>query len=100
MAQQPVQKPVRLKVEGLAKSFGGVLALRHMDLEARAGQILSVIGPNGAGKTTLINGISGVYPTDHGTVTLDGEKISGLAAYEIAQRGIARTFQNVALFRG
>src|SRR5262245_33473447 len=89
MAQQPVQKPVRLKVEGLAKSFGGVAALRKMDLEARAGQILSVIGPNGAGKTTLINGISGVYPTDQGTVELDGEKISGLAAYQVAQRGIA-----------
>lgn len=100
MARQPVQKPVRLKVEGMAKSFGGVMALQRMDLEARAGQILSVIGPNGAGKTTLINGISGVYPINAGTVDLDGERISGLRAYQVAQRGIARTFQNVALFRG
>jgi branched-chain amino acid transport system ATP-binding protein len=100
MAQQPVQKPVRLKVEGMSKFFGGVMALQRMDLQARAGQILSVIGPNGAGKTTLINGISGVYPTETGTVELDGERISGLRAYQVAQRGVARTFQNVALFRG
>jgi branched-chain amino acid transport system ATP-binding protein len=59
-----------------------------------------VIGPNGAGKTTLMNAISAVYPMDRGTVSLDGERISGLAAYQVAQRGIARTFQNVALFRG
>jgi len=87
-------------VQGLAKSFGGVVALTGANLVARSRQILSIIGPNGAGKTTLINGISGVYPPDRGTVTLDGQDITGLPAYRVAQRGVARTFQNVALFRG
>jgi branched-chain amino acid transport system ATP-binding protein len=100
MAQTPVQPKVRLTVQGMAKHFGGVVALEGLDLQAKSGQILSVIGPNGAGKTTLINGISGVYPIDRGRVELDGEKISGLAAYQVAGRGVARTFQNVALFRG
>ena len=72
MAQTPVQPKVRLRVGGMAKHCGGVLALQGVDLEAKSGQILSVIGPNGAGKTTLINGISGVYPIDRGTVELDG----------------------------
>ena len=90
----------RLVVQGLAKSFGGVVALTGVDLVARPRQILSIIGPNGAGKTTLINGISGVYPPDRGRVLLDGRDISGLPAWRVAQQGIARTFQNVALFRG
>jgi branched-chain amino acid transport system ATP-binding protein len=94
------QDSVRLVVEDLAKSFGGVMALEGVSLAARPGEILSVIGPNGAGKTTLINGISGVYRTDRGRVLLDGEVISGLPANKVAWRGVARTFQNVALFRG
>src|SRR3970282_1260558 len=58
------------------------------------------IGPNGAGKTTLLNCISGVYPPSRGRIVLDGEEITRLPAYKVAQRGIGRTFQNVALFRG
>ncbi|HSG05779.1 MAG TPA: ABC transporter ATP-binding protein, partial [Nitrospiria bacterium] len=94
------EKDDRLVVQGIAKSFGGVLALSGADLTAKSGEILSIIGPNGAGKTTLLNGISGVYPPDRGKVLLDGEDITGLAPYKVAEHGIARTFQNVALFSG
>jgi branched-chain amino acid transport system ATP-binding protein len=90
----------RLVVEDIAKSFGGVAALTGVGLQARAGEILSIIGPNGAGKTTLINGISGVYPPDRGRVRLDGQDLTHLPSYKVAQRGVARTFQNIALFRG
>ena len=90
----------RLIVEDLAKSFGGVLALSGVSLQAHPRKILSIIGPNGAGKTTLINGISGVFTPDRGKVTLDGRPITGLAPHKVARAGVARTFQNVALFRG
>ena len=90
----------RLNVSDLAKSFGGVLALNGVSLSAGSRQILSIIGPNGAGKTTLINGISGVYPVDRGRVLLDGDDITRLPPYRVARQGIARTFQNLALFRG
>jgi branched-chain amino acid transport system ATP-binding protein len=90
----------RLIVEDVAKTFGGVMALTGVSLTAHPQRILSIIGPNGAGKTTLINTISGVYPPNRGRVLLDGQDITRLPAYKVAQRGIARTFQNVALFRG
>ena len=90
----------RLVVEDVAKSFGGVLALQGASLTARSGEILSVIGPNGAGKTTLINAVCGVYSKDRGRVLLDDEDISRLSAHRVARKGLCRTFQNVALFRG
>lgn len=90
---------IRLVAEDLGKSFGGVQALRHFDMAVRAREILSIIGPNGAGKTTVINSISGVYRKDHGRVLLDEEDITHLPAHLIARKGLARTFQNVALFR-
>jgi branched-chain amino acid transport system ATP-binding protein len=90
----------RLVAQGISKAFGGVQALSDVSLTARAREILSVIGPNGAGKTTLINAITGVYPKDRGQVLLDGEDISRLRANRVARMGLARTFQNVALFRG
>ncbi len=90
----------RLEVTGAAKSFGGVLALDGASLAADSGRILAIIGPNGAGKTTLINIVSGVYPPDTGRVALNGADIAGLRPFEVARRGIARTFQNVALFAG
>ena len=98
--QQTESGVPRLTVETMAKSFGGVLALNGVSLQAKPKEILSIIGPNGAGKTTLINGISGVYPPDQGRVMLRGTDITGLPPYTIAEKGIARTFQNVALFRG
>ncbi len=94
------QRAARLVAEDVAKSFGGVVALQGASLSARPGEILSVIGPNGAGKTTLINAINGVYPKDRGRVLLDDEDISSLSAHQVARKGLARTFQNVALFRG
>ena len=89
-----------IDVQGAAKSFGGVVALRGVSLTAKTGEIVSVIGPNGAGKTTLINVVSGVYPPDQGTITLNGEDITRLRPYQVARKGIARTFQNIALFSG
>ena len=89
-----------LIVDGAAKRFGGVTALSGASLHARSKEIQAIIGPNGAGKTTLINVISGVYPPDDGTVTLNGAKLDGLRSNQIARAGIARTFQNVALFAG
>jgi branched-chain amino acid transport system ATP-binding protein len=71
-----------------------------VSLEAQKGEILSVIGPNGAGKTTVLNMISGFYHPDSGRITLEGQDITDLAPSRIAELGIARTFQNIALFRG
>ncbi len=90
----------RLEVNNIEKSFGGVLALNGVSLTARSKEIVSIIGPNGAGKTTLINGVSGVYPPDQGTVKLDGLDITGEPPYRVAKHGVARTFQNIALFSG
>jgi branched-chain amino acid transport system ATP-binding protein len=90
----------RLEVAGAAKRFGGVTALTGATLTARSKEIVAIIGPNGAGKTTLINCVSGVYPPDEGTVSLNGETITNLRAFEVARKGVARTFQNVALFAG
>ena len=89
-----------LVVADAAKRFGGVTALSGASFTARSKQILAIIGPNGAGKTTLINIISGVYPPNEGEVALNGENITEKGATEVAHLGIARTFQNVALFTG
>ncbi len=89
-----------LEVEGTAKSFGGVLALKGVSLTARSGGILAIIGPNGAGKTTLINVVSGFYRPDADKVVLNGEDITRLRPYKVARKGVARTFQNIALFAG
>ena len=62
--------------------------------------IITVVGPNGSGKTTLLNAITGFYPPQEGTITLDGQQINGLKPFRIASMGVARTFQNVALFHG
>ncbi len=91
---------VQLRVEGVAKQFGGVTAVDDVSLEVRQGEILSVIGPNGAGKTSLLNMVSGFYRPDRGRIEFEGEDITSLAPHRIAERGIARTFQNIALFKG
>lgn len=76
------------------------MALSSVSLEARQGEILAIIGPNGAGKTTLINGINGVYKPDQGRILVGDTDITSLSPSKIAKQGIARTFQNVALFKG
>ena len=90
----------QLSVKGVSKRFGGVRAVENIDLDVPNGQILSVIGPNGAGKTSLLNMISGFYQPDTGSVTLEGRPITNMRPSQIASLGIARTFQNIALFRG
>jgi branched-chain amino acid transport system ATP-binding protein len=89
-----------LTIDQISRSFGGIRALDGVSLQARAGEILAIIGPNGAGKTTLINAISGRYHPDRGRILLDDQDITHLPPHQIARRGIARTFQNVALFKG
>lgn len=89
-----------LKVSGVTLSFGGIKALRDVSFEARAGSITAVIGPNGAGKTSVFNCISGFYRPSSGQVLLDGQDISALRPPRRAALGLARSFQNIALFRG
>ena len=89
-----------LIVEHISRNFGGIRALDDVSLHARAGEILAIIGPNGAGKTTLINGISGRYHPDRGRILVENRDITYLTSHKIARLGIARTFQNVALFKG
>ena len=89
-----------LSIQDVSKNFGGVRAISHVSMEVQRGEILSVIGPNGAGKTTLLNMISGFYHPDAGAILLGQRPITHLAPHRIAALGIARTFQNIALFRG
>src|SRR5499426_4351250 len=89
-----------LRVQYVSKYFGGVQAISQVSLEIRRGEIVSIIGPNGAGKTTLLNMVSGFYHPDGGAIFLDDRNITHLAPSRIAALGIARTFQNIALFRG
>jgi branched-chain amino acid transport system ATP-binding protein len=103
-ARARVEAPPRvaplLRVEGVSKHFGGVQALSGVDLEVEAGRIVSVIGPNGAGKTTLLNMISGFYHPDAGRIVFDGADVTRLPPHRVAALGVARTFQNIALFKG
>jgi len=87
-----------LAAEGVGKRFGGVQALAEVSFTIRHGEIYGLIGPNGAGKTTLFNVLTGIYPQDGGTFTFDGQPLVNLKPHEVAQRGIARTFQNIRLF--
>jgi branched-chain amino acid transport system ATP-binding protein len=95
----PGPEPV-LEVRAVSKQFGGVQAVAGVDLQVPRGEIVSVIGPNGAGKTTVLNMISGFYHPDRGRIVLDGRDITDLAPSRVAACGVARTFQNIALFKG
>jgi len=90
----------QLSVQGVSKSFGGVQAVSGVDLEVGPDELVSVIGPNGAGKTSLLNMVSGFYHPDRGRIALDGQDITRVAPNRIAALGVARTFQNIALFKG
>jgi branched-chain amino acid transport system ATP-binding protein len=87
-----------LGAKGISKRFGGVHALSQVSFDIRHGEIYGLIGPNGAGKTSLFNVLTGIYPQDEGDFTFDGAPLTGLAPNEVAERGIARTFQNIRLF--
>jgi len=91
---------VALEVERVSLGFGGVAALREVSLSVQEGELFAVIGPNGAGKTSLLNCISGVYRPQAGTIRLAGEDVTALRPHQRARRGLARTFQNIALFEG
>lgn len=89
----------RLEIRDVSQRFGGLTALSRVSLTIEPGRIVGLIGPNGAGKTTLFNLITGVYlPTD-GEIVFDGHRIDGLGSATLARMGIARTFQNIRLFR-
>ena len=89
-----------LRIDRLAKRFGGYQALADVDLAVEAGSVHAVIGPNGAGKTTLFNVITGLLAPTAGGVSLEGRDITGWRADRVTRAGIARTFQQVRLFRG
>jgi branched-chain amino acid transport system ATP-binding protein len=93
-----VDYPLLLNTKKLSKDFGGVRALRDLDLDVRERLIQAVIGPNGAGKTTLFNVISGVIAPTRGNVYFRNEDITELPSHKIAHRGLTRTFQNLQLF--
>ena len=89
-----------LSVERVCLSFGGVAALRDVSFDINRGEIRAIIGPNGAGKTSMLNVINGFYHPQAGTITFKGQRRRDMRPYVAASQGIARTFQNVALFRG
>jgi branched-chain amino acid transport system ATP-binding protein len=89
-----------LEAHGISKHFGGVKAVQEMSFSLPQGKIVSIIGPNGAGKTTVFNLVSGMYTLDSGRVVLNGAEISGMKQHLITRNGIARTFQNIRLFKG
>ena len=91
---------IQLSVNRVSKRFGGVTAVEDVSIDVPKGGILSIIGPNGAGKTSLLNMISGFYRPDTGRIMLEGRDITPLRPHQIAALGIARTFQNIALFSG
>ena len=91
---------VMLSVEGISLAFGGVKALNDVSFDVRQGEIRAIIGPNGAGKSSMLNVINGVYHPQQGTVRYRGEARQKVDPHRAAQQGIARTFQNIALFRG
>ena len=89
-----------LEVRGVSVRFGALVALSKVSVEIRRGEVLAIIGPNGAGKTTLLNVVSGFYHPYEGRIVYDGRDRTNLAPPDVAVLGIARTFQNVALFKG
>ena len=88
-----------LKLENVSKRFGGLLAVDNLDMTIPKGKILSLIGPNGAGKTTVFNMITGVYPPTEGDISYGSKRLNGLRSNRIIAQGIARTFQNIRLFK-
>jgi len=91
---------VRLRVDNLLLTFGGVSALADVSMEVRDKEILAIIGPNGAGKTALLNCINGFYKPQKGEIVYDGKKITRMRPDKLAKLGIARTFQNIELYTG
>jgi len=95
-----ISKKIGLKVDDVRLSFGDLIALDGVSFEIKEGEILALIGPNGAGKTALVNCITGFYRPQRGHIFYFGEELVGLPSHIIAKKGIARTFQNIALYKG
>lgn len=84
-----------LEVDGLSIRFGGVVAVQEVSFAAQCGEVLSIIGPNGAGKTTVFNMVSGLYQPNSGRIRLLGADVTGIPAFQLARKGLSRTFQNL-----
>jgi branched-chain amino acid transport system ATP-binding protein len=93
-------RPLILECTGVTRRFGGLVAVADVNLAIASGEIFGLVGPNGSGKTTLTNAITGFYPPNDGTIRLNGNDITGTAPHKVAALGVARTFQNLALFNG
>ncbi len=91
---------VILAVEDISLAFGGVQALSHVGFDVREHEIRAIIGPNGAGKSSMLNVINGVYHPQQGTIHFKGERRHQMDTHQVASQGVARTFQNIALFKG
>jgi branched-chain amino acid transport system ATP-binding protein len=89
----------KLEIRTVSKRFGGVVALDRVDLTLRENEILGLIGPNGSGKTTMVNVISGYLRPTGGTIALEGRNLAGMAPYRLVHAGMARTFQNLRIFK-
>src|SRR6202048_3886417 len=89
-----------LELDNISLSFGGVKALTSISLDVREREIRAIIGPNGAGKSSMLNVINGVYHPQQGTITFRGQVRRDMNTHRAAAQGIARTFQNIALFKG
>ncbi len=88
-----------LTLDHISKTFGGLNAVSDFSMEIEQGQICALIGPNGAGKTTVFNMITGVYQLSGGSISFDGQNLKGVAPHDIVKLGIARTYQNIRLFK-
>ena len=100
MAKASNENKVKIRIENLSLSFGGVKALIDVSLDIRDNEILAIIGPNGAGKTCLLNCINGFYKPQKGVIYFEGQRITRIRPDKAARLGLARTFQNIELFTG
>ena len=98
-AEQQTAVPV-LECRGVERRFGGLVALTGVNMHIDRGEIFGLVGPNGSGKTTMTNAITGFFPPQVGSIWLNGREITGMAPHKVAALGVARTFQNLALFNG
>jgi branched-chain amino acid transport system ATP-binding protein len=98
--RMPDASEILLEVQGVSLAFGGVKALRDVSFDIRKGEVRAIIGPNGAGKTSMLNVINGFYHPNRGAITFNGQSRAQMQPFEASRGGIARTFQNVALFKG
>ena len=88
-----------LEVQGISKSFGGLVAVNNVSFSVEPGSVVGLIGPNGAGKTTIFNLITGIYPANNGAILFQGQPLPAVPTHRIVAMGIARTFQTIRLFQ-